>query len=185
VNGRLDPARPIPGLGRLTIGDFWSWAYSDVLSNTTRSVYAEFLVAAALDVIAEPRLEWDAVDLRYRGHAIEVKAAAYLQSWPQRAPSPIRFDIAKKRAWDARTNISTPHPVRAADVYVFCLYTETDPGRNDVLDPAGWDFYVLPTACINAELGDQKSISLSRLEALARPIGYEELAGRIRKALAG
>jgi hypothetical protein len=45
-----------------TIGDFWSWAYSDVVSNTFRSVFAEFLVGSALGVLQSPRIEWNYVD---------------------------------------------------------------------------------------------------------------------------
>jgi hypothetical protein len=36
----------IPLLGA-TVGDFWSWAYSDLLSNTDRAVFAEFVVGTA------------------------------------------------------------------------------------------------------------------------------------------
>ena len=59
---RLTPDHPIAGLG-LTVGDFWSWAYSDVLVNTVRPLLAEFLVAAALGQLDQARLEWDAVDV--------------------------------------------------------------------------------------------------------------------------
>jgi hypothetical protein len=30
-----------------TVGDFWSWAYSDLLSSTDRAVFAEFVVGTA------------------------------------------------------------------------------------------------------------------------------------------
>jgi hypothetical protein len=65
-----------PGSPRCDVGGFWSWAYSDVLSNVNRSIFAEFLVASALELTHEPRVEWDAVDLRYHGHGIEVRSAA-------------------------------------------------------------------------------------------------------------
>ena len=84
------------------MGDFWSWAYSDILSNRNRSIFAEFIVGSALGVVDSPRVEWDAVDLRYKGKKIEVKASAYLQSWPQKKLSHIVFDIAKKRAWECK-----------------------------------------------------------------------------------
>lgn len=32
----------------ITIKDFWSWAYSDLLDNTQRGVMAEFLVYSSL-----------------------------------------------------------------------------------------------------------------------------------------
>jgi len=62
---KLNPEDRILGVEGLSLGDFWSWAYSDILSNRNRSVFAEFIVGSALGVIDEPRIEWDAVDLRY------------------------------------------------------------------------------------------------------------------------
>ena len=51
----IRPDEPITGLGTSTFGDFWSWAYSDILSNANRSVLAEYLVGYALDVLAAHR----------------------------------------------------------------------------------------------------------------------------------
>jgi len=79
----------IQGLSDHRLQDFWAWGFSDMLANTTRAVFAEFLVAAALGLDDAVRVEWDAVDLRYEGKAIEVKASAYVQSWPQSQPSDI------------------------------------------------------------------------------------------------
>ena len=137
---RLAVDHPIAGPGDLTLGDFWSWAYSDVWSNRNRSILSEFLVASALDLLDMSRVEWDAVDLRYRDRCIEVKSAAYLQSWQQDRPSLIRFDISRKQGWDARTNTSADTAVRSADCYVFCLYPEQDASKADVLDADAWAF---------------------------------------------
>jgi len=63
---RLPPHHTIPNLPGHTLGDFWSWAYSEVLTNTTRSVFAEYLVGAALGVVNTPRVEWDRQDFEYR-----------------------------------------------------------------------------------------------------------------------
>jgi hypothetical protein len=93
----LAPETPIVGATGLTIGAFWAWAYSDVLSNRNRAILAEFLVGAALGTLAHPRKEWDLVDHWYRGHGIEVKASGFLQGWAQRAHSVVRFDVAAKR----------------------------------------------------------------------------------------
>lgn len=49
----------IPGLPDHTVGDFWQWAYSDILSNRNRSIFAEFIVGVALGVVNKPRREWD------------------------------------------------------------------------------------------------------------------------------
>lgn len=54
---KLDPSTPIVHMGDLTLGDFWSWAYSDLLSNGNRSVFAEFIVGIALGATATPRRE--------------------------------------------------------------------------------------------------------------------------------
>lgn len=39
----------------LSIIDFWSWAYSDLLSNTGRGVLAEFIVYSSLKFYPPPR----------------------------------------------------------------------------------------------------------------------------------
>jgi hypothetical protein len=161
----------IAGLKDLPLGDFWSWAYSDVLTNRNRSIFAGFMVASALGLLDVPRVEWDAVDLRYQGKGIEVKSAAYLQSWQQKELSTIRFDIAKKRSWDARANTYAEEPMRSADCYVFCLYPETDPAKVDVLDVNAWQFYVLSRIQIDRELGERKSIGLQRLQSMCEPVG--------------
>lgn len=80
---KLSGTEKIGGFENLTVNDFWSWAYSDILSNRNRSILAEFVVATALGEFNNPRVEWDAVDLRYRDKKIEVKSAAYIQSWHQ------------------------------------------------------------------------------------------------------
>ena len=43
----------IPALGA-TVGDFWAWAYSDILNNVDRAVFAEFVVGSALGVTDAP-----------------------------------------------------------------------------------------------------------------------------------
>jgi hypothetical protein len=182
---RQSPDKRIEGLGGLTLADFWSWAYSDLLTNVNRSRFAEFLVASALGLLDAPRIEWDAVDLRYHGKAIEVKSAAYLQSWPHAVPSIIRFDIARKLAWDAATNTYAQERGRPADGYVFCLFAEQDRARADVLNLDAWEFYVLPTERIDREFGEQKSAGLSRIRALCPPVAYAELAEQIALVLGG
>lgn len=157
---KLKPTVRLNGLGEATISDFWSWAYSDILSNRNRSIFAEFLIASALGCLDKTRMEWDACDLRYGGKKIEVKSAAYLQSWHQKAPSVIGFDIAKKRAWHADTNTLNSDPVRYSDVYVFCLYPETDPTKCNILDINAWEFYVVPTETIRVSSNMMKSLPL-------------------------
>jgi hypothetical protein len=171
---KLTPDEKIIGLNRV-VGDFWSWAYSDILSNRNRSVFAEFLVGALLGVIDKPRIEWDAFDFIYQDKKIEVKSSAYIQSWKQDGLSKITFDIAKKKPWNSETNTLGNEAIRSADCYVFCLYPETDSNKINVLDALAWQFFVISAERIYLELGNQKSVGLKRIQAMCKPVGYEKL----------
>jgi hypothetical protein len=62
--------------------NFWQWSCSDLVSNATRGRLAEFIVARALAVPAGVRDEWSPWDLTTpEGITVEVKSAAYIQSW--------------------------------------------------------------------------------------------------------
>lgn len=178
---RLSADCSIPGLPDVTITDFWSWAYSDVLSNRNRAVFAEFIVGFLLDVLDTPRIEWDSVDLRYKGKGIEVKSAAYLQSWSQNQPSRITFSIEKKKSWFADSNTYSPEPVRAADCYVFCLFNTIEREKANVLDLTQWRFWVVPSTRIDQEMKDGKSISFSKLSRIHEPVDYHELKTTVDK----
>ena len=88
-----DPNQNIQGLANATISDFWRWVYSDILNNRNRSIFSEFIVGYALGVLQTPREEWAAYDFDYNGSKIEVKSAAYVQSWQQDKLATIKFDI--------------------------------------------------------------------------------------------
>lgn len=180
---KLCPTTPIPALEGLTVGDFWSWAYSDLLSNQNRGVFAEFLVGTALGVVDKPRVEWDGCDLIYRGHKIEVKASGFLQSWQQHTLSPVRFDIALKQAWDAAANTYSNRALRVSDCYVFCLFGETDPARISVLNVEAWSFFILSSRFIDARLGGQKTIGLAPLRQLCEPVHYDRLRAAVDRVL--
>jgi hypothetical protein len=180
---KVPPDKTITGLGGLTVGDFWSWAYSDIMGNLNRSVFAEFVVATALGLHDKCRIEWDAYDLEYRGKRIEVKCAAHIQSWQQSTPSLIRFDIAKKKSWSAETNASLDMAVRSSDCYVFCYYPETDHQKADILDVPSWLFFAVPTEWINQKFQTQKSVGIKQIQALCEPVKITELKEAIDMAL--
>src|SRR5262249_45192325 len=97
---------------------FWQWSASDLVSNALRGRLAEFLVMQALGITGGVRDEWGPYDLHTPdGITIEVKSAAYVQSWAQRGLSAINFDIAPTRFWDARTNTLATEVRRQAGVY--------------------------------------------------------------------
>lgn len=164
--------------------DFWQWAHSDFLSNAQRGVLAEYIVGTALNCLEEKRLEWDAHDLvTDDGIKIEVKSAAYVQSWQQKKLSDIRFDIGGKQSWFAETNTFNNVRERAADVYVFCVLAEKTREKIDPLNTDQWFFIVLSAETINNKFGDQKTVGLSTLKSIgARPITFQELKTAIERS---
>lgn len=169
-----------------TLSDFWRWSVSDLVSNATRGRLAEFIVARALSASTdEVRDEWQAYDLLTPdGVKIEVKSAAYLQSWHQKEPSKIVFQTPKTRAWDPNTNIQGKESKRQAEVYVFALLAHKDKATIDPLNLDQWRFYVLPTSALDARKRSQHSITLKSLEDLAgSSIGYDRLCDTVKEAV--
>lgn len=178
-------SEPLRFAGRdlpLTVRDFWAWAFSDLLNNNLRGILAEYIVRCALGCPPGTiRQEWAAYDVvSPTGKKVEVKSAAYWQSWSQHTPSAIRFGVAEKLAWDPETNSSGTAPARAADCYVFCLLHHQEKASLDPLDLSQWMFYVLPTAKL---AGSGKDISLARVRGLgAVEVDYLGLAAAVEGA---
>jgi len=126
--------------------DFHRWAAGNLLDNTVRGLFAEYIVHQALGVDpGQHRIEWAEHDIAGPGWTAEVKAAAYIQSWEQAQPSRISFKIEQ----------------RTSTFYVFALLAEQERGRVDPRDLAQWRFWLVLTA----ELPAQKSIGLAALRA--------------------
>jgi hypothetical protein len=103
---RKTGAGPFTAAGRpvgATVADLWGWSRSDLLDTTERGVLAEFIVATALGIPAGGVREgWAAWDLAAPdGVRVEVKSAAYLQSWAQKELSRISFGTPRTLVWDA------------------------------------------------------------------------------------
>lgn len=84
-----------------SILDFRCWAYSDLVTNTTRGVLTEYPVARALGCSEKEsvRAPWNPYDLETRtGSKVEVESAADLQRWPQKSVSRLSFNIRETRA---------------------------------------------------------------------------------------
>jgi hypothetical protein len=165
---------------------FWQWSTSDVISNVTRGRLAEYLVARAMGVgVEDIREEWAAYDVKSpEGIKIEVKSAAYVQSWAQKGPSTIQFGYKKTRSWDAETNVLTVDAQRPADLYVLALLFHSDQETLNPLDVAQWRFYVVPTSVLNARVRSQHSITLRSLEAIVEPVSFVELRAKVLEACA-
>jgi hypothetical protein len=162
-----------------TVLDFWRFAMSDLRVNNVRGYLAEFLVARALGVEAQ-RVEWEDYDLLWHGVKIEVKSSAYLQAWPQRAPSQIRFTGLRGRAWgDITAGLAIDESYKS-DVYVLSVLTTRDHAVYDPLDVRAWEFYVIPRAVL-AEL-NVASMNLATAAQLADAVSYAGLAAAVRDA---
>lgn len=161
---------------------FWQWYASDLASNALRGRVAEYLVAQALNIAdGSVRAEWDAYDLRTpTGTTVEVKSAAYLQTWAQKGLSVICFDIAPTRSWDATTNVLAAEVRRQADLYVFALLGHQDKATFNPLDVRQWRFFVLPTVVLNTKVPSQKRLGLSGLRSLG-PVECE--FGQLREVI--
>ncbi len=181
---------PLSGDEQLPVGatvrDFWGWIGSDLVGNTTRGLFAEYLVGLAVGAFAGEdtdgvRDEWGKHDIETPdGVTIEVKSAAYLQTWLQKKESTPSFGIARTQAWDNTTGSSSEEKARWSDVYVFCLLHHRSKATLNPLDVGQWTFFVLPTAVLDAEVGEQKSIGLRRL----RDLGASEVSfGGIARAV--
>lgn len=163
---------------------FWQWSASDVVSNATRGVLAEYLVAHAIGAAGGVRDEWAACDLLDpRDMPIEVKSAAYIQSWHQERFSTITFNCSKTLAWDPETNRQDTVKCRQAKVYVFALLAHKDQATLNPLDVSQWEFYVVPTVVLDRRERSQHSITLKSLRDLhGEPVGYADLKRAIGKA---
>lgn len=176
MNQKLSPQTEISETNGKTILDYWTWAYSDIMGNTERGVFAEFLIATALGIDNIPRQNWLSYDLLYKKEIrIEIKSSAYLQSWEQEKPSNIIFGIKKTRSWNPNTNKLGDVVQRDSDLYVFCLYAEKDKCKANLLDLDKWEFYVLPTKTINEKLQEQQTIGLTKLRSLSEPIPFDRI----------
>ena len=151
--------------------DFWKWSSSDLLSNTTRGKFAEFIVATAMDIeLTDVREEWGEFDLETKDKIrLEIKASSYLQTWHQYSYSKIIFSIKKEK------NKSK----RPSDFYVFCLLNHKDKKTVDPLNMDQWVFYVLSTKIIDNKFNNKNSISLEILGKMTNYIKYNELKEKI------
>ena len=151
-----------------------------LVTNVHRSLLVEAIVAMAL----EPEWEWlggySEYDFRHQnGTALEVKQSAALQTWNIESgrKTCCQFDIAaRKRHWENDTKWIESDGNRKADIYVFAhhpIITELADHR----DARQWRFFVV----LEKELPKQKSIALSRVERLAKSVGFLDLKSTVSK----
>lgn len=161
------------------ICDFWSWAYSDLQSNIIRAILAEYLVALALGITEGVREEWNPYDLLFGNIRVEVKTAAYIQSWQQNQLSRPVFSIAPAISLGDGVSGADKEIKRRSDVYVFCLHACKDRANCDPMDLEQWDFFCVPTKYFDTNMEKQKKITIAKLEKIAIPVKFSGLKAKI------
>ena len=185
---KLDPFTRFKGgpdsINRRTIGEFWQWAYSDLMQNTERGVLAEYIVAALLGVDNKLRVPWIPYDLKLpNGKTVEVKTMSRLQAWRQKRLSKPRVVIQPSRKWDPETGIMNETPTFNADFYILCYFNADNHDTADPQDLTQWEFYVFTIEAIKKLLVDRKSISLYYLRKLGiKSINAHGLAAKVMKS---
>jgi hypothetical protein len=80
------------------------------------------------------------------------------------------------------TNTYSNVSERIADIYVFCVLTETNRQLIDPLNTDQWSFMVVPTEIINKKFDNQKSVGLSALQKLdIQQVSFVDLKAEINK----
>lgn len=168
-----------------SLADYWSWAHSDLVNNTERGKVAEFIVASALGINENIGGTWDSFDLLYNGKGIEVKSAAYVQSWRQKKESYITFSVRPTVGLIEDTGTYDNDRKRQSHAYVFCLLKHKDKQTVNPLNLDQWEFYVVPTAQLNKYIPTQKTVAFSFFTKYGiAPCSYIKIRANVDKAIA-
>ena len=151
----------------LTMTDFWAWAFSDMTYCIHLSALAEYIIATALSITSSMpyvtrKHNWPSELVTKSGHTINVKMAAFIQSYDPEHPDFIEFYIKPRRLLDGTVHkLDTPFK-RHCDFYVFAVYKgmcmNDSPLNLDL-----WDFYIMPTKVLDETIPTQKKISFRSL----------------------
>ncbi len=185
-----------------SILNFCQYAFSDIIINTNRGTFAEFIVKSAMEYGGfcdqQPvKSDWEPFDLigpiipSTGVHSrIEVKSASIVQRWTKDEDEPvvnyklskIRFGIAPAKLPDETGDYpESADRQRNNDLYVFCFYKASRKSDN-ILDMSLWSFYVCPTNVLKRPMVSdrQKTISLTKINQLGiQPVRFEDLYSKI------
>jgi len=167
----------IPRADGLTKMHFLQWAYGDMVSNVQRGIVAEWLVAHALGLTEEDRVEWEPWDLEFLdGTKIEVKSASIWQPYGQMKRSSIVWEPGPLRNKE-------DEPRRRADIYVFGALVCDEKHAVDPFETDQWRWFVARTDRLfrTARITDN---GLTRLvgECGAEESDYDGLAAAVDRA---
>lgn len=149
---------------KLSLVQFWQWSTSDLLTNTTRGILAEYIIATDLGIEETFQNDWECYDLTSKkGSKIEVKSSSYIQAWEQTEYSKITFSIKPSKKYNPEINRFYGEPQRHSDYYIFCLLHNKDQKTINPLDLDQWTFYVIETRTLDKKLPNQRTITLNSL----------------------
>ena len=161
--------------------DFWRFHYSNIYDIQGR--IAEFIVARALGITESQNDQyWTLWDMTYRDMKIEVKETSYYHSYNEKGKySTYRsFGIGMAHGSYDTAKSGNSEYKRQSDVYVFCLNTGYTAEESYPLNLNNWEFYIVPTSVINEKCGNNKSITLTRIQNM----GYNALSySEVKKTL--
>ena len=152
-------------------------SFRPVMTNVMRSTYVEVMIDKALGPDWRLTGDWDGWDFEHAdGTRLEIKQSASLQAWRQKGPSVPSFDIGARKGRfvdDGVGYVWQEGAGRNAHIYVFAHHDVYDEAECNQLDPAQWDFYVVPSN----HLPDQATARLATIKKCgAQKCAYGELA---------
>ncbi|MEX1013983.1 MAG: hypothetical protein WDZ80_02375, partial [Candidatus Paceibacterota bacterium] len=155
---------------KFSVNDFWQYGFSNLSSNVTRGVLAEFIIENALkdSKKIELRNPWGDYDIEYKGKKIEVKCSSYIQDWDQEKLTRISWSGLKAKTlyWSSAVNKKLKEEKKSykADIYILSLLHHKEPKTLDILNMSQWSFFVLSKKQLKDISADANSLSLSTLE---------------------
>ncbi len=161
----------------LCIIDFWRWALSNLTSCVTQKLFAEFIVAAALNRHTDVRNENDIYHLEtIGGKKIEVFSSAYIQTWSHNGLPNISFTLNPGFDLSVDSPLQSSERLHLIDILIFCLLHHRNEHTLNPLNLSQWTFFVINSHHFKKPSGEKKSISLNKLKQL-NPIvcGFENL----------
>ena len=140
-------------VGDKKISDFFKYASGDLMHNTVRGKFAEWMVAQLLCIDPGHGTMWRAFDLWYKKQCrIEVKCAAFWQRWSHEPCSKIVFTGLRSIKHDEEKDepasvIRDGRKVAVrgycSHLYIFCLHQHMKHEGWNACDLNQWRFYIL------------------------------------------
>ncbi|PCH92229.1 hypothetical protein COB80_00330 [Candidatus Kaiserbacteria bacterium] len=174
------------GNNKISVRDFWQYAYSNLNSNVTRGALAEFLLEASLKDLNEIKIRnpWGDYDVEHLDKTIEVKCCAYIQDWDQDKLTKIQWTGLKATElfWNNAVATRTTEKKKdyKAQYYILALLDHQETETLNILDLNQWKFFVLTKNELKSISNDGISVSLVKIQKSGiRPVLFSELKDKL------